>query len=214
METLYKVLDEDGCPVNGGSGCYSLPHDGQPGDWMPPVEGELVPCKNGYHLCTAEQLFEWFGPAIWEAEGRGDSVEYENKHVCREVRLLRRTQWNERTARLFACDCAEHVLHLYEMQYASDSRSHDCITVARQYANGETTSEELAAAWDAAWDAAYTAARDAARDTARAAAWDAARDAAGDAARAAAWDAARDAAGDAEREWQVGKLKTLLEEGG
>ena len=56
----------------------------------------------------------------------------------------------------------------------TDQRSLDALTAAERFANGEISSEELAAAWAAAWDAARAAARDAARD----AAWDAARDAA------------------------------------
>ena len=112
---------------------------------------------------------------------------------------------DEKGLRLFACECAEEVLLIYEREYPKDSRPRKAIETARRYANGEATLEELDAAKDAAWaaarDAARAAAWDAARDAARAAeaaAWDAARaaawDAARDAARAATWDAARDAA--------------------
>ena len=103
---------------------------------------------------------------------------------------------SERDARLFACWCAEQVLG-----DDCDPRSRAAVDVARRYALGEATSEELSAArdaaWDAAWDAAGDAARDAARDAAGAAAW-AAWAAARDAARAAARDAARAAARDAQ----------------
>jgi len=82
-------------------------------------------------------------------------------------------------ARLFACDCAEHTLPIYEKQYPKDNAPRKAIEVARRYALGEATDKELDAAWDAAWDAARAAG------------------AAGDAARAArdAWDA--------EEEWQA-----------
>ncbi|HVE17244.1 MAG TPA: Imm5 family immunity protein [Chthoniobacterales bacterium] len=80
----------------------------------------------------------------------------------------------DRLARLFACDCAESVLHLYEKDYPEDKRPREAIRVARAFAEGKATREELAAA--------RAAARDAARAAARAAAWD------------AAWDAARAAA--------------------
>jgi len=86
--------------------------------------------------------------------------------------------------RHFAVDCAERVQHLM-----TDERSRNALVVARRFAQGQATQEELAAAWAAARDAAW-----AARDAARAAAWAAARDAAWAAARAAAWAAARDAA--------------------
>ena len=93
----------------------------------------------------------------------------------------------------FACDCADDVRHLM-----TDERSKKAIDVARLYADGLASDDELMAArdaaWDAAWAAAWDAAWDAARAAARAAAWDAARDAAWD----AAWDAARDAAWDAQ----------------
>lgn len=95
--------------------------------------------------------------------------------------------------RHFAVDCAQMVEHLME-----DERSKDAIVVARKFANGNATEEELAAAWDAAWAAVQDASRDAAW-----AAWAASRDAAWDAAwaasRAAARAAARDAAWDAQQ---------------
>jgi len=125
---------------------------------------------------------------------------------------------SDRQRRHFACDCAESVLHL-----SNDPRSSEAVRVARLYADGRATDDELAAAWAAARDAARDAARaaawaaawaaasaaaraaraaawDAAWDAARAAAWNAALDAAWDAARAAARDAARDAAWDAARQ--------------
>ena len=121
----------------------------------------------------------------------------------RQVRLLSRLEaWNERTARLFAADCAEQVLHLFEREHSDDKRPRLAIEAARRFANGEIDRVDLAAAWAAAWaaasDAAWAAARAAwaAWDAAGAAAWDAASDAAWAAARAA-WDAASDAAGDA-----------------
>ena len=222
-QMLYKVLGPDDRPCNGGSGEYNLPHDGQPGEWMPPIEGELIPCENGYHLCTLAQLPSWLASRIYEAEGRGDHVDGGDKIAYREVRLLRLCAgWNERTARLFACDCAERVLPIYERDYPGDMRPRDAIAVARRFANGEATSRELcaaeaaagdaarAAARAAAWDAAGAAAGDAAEAAAGAAAWDAAWDAAWAAARAAARAAAWAAAWAAERAWQSERLGELL----
>ena len=135
----------------------------------------------------------------------------------------------DKLARLFACDCAERVLHICESKYPDDKRPRNAIETARRFAEGKATKEEMAAAWDAAGVAAGVAAWDAARDAARAAAWVAARDAAWDAARAAAWDAARDAAraaawdaawdardaaGAAEQDWQLQHLKELLAKSG
>jgi Membrane protein involved in colicin uptake len=113
-----------------------------------------------------------------------------------------RTCEDERAVRLFACDCAESVLHIFEEAHPNDDCPRKAIEVARKYANGEATQEEL--------DAAAYAAEDAAADAARYAAYaaDAARYAA--AAAAAAWAAvraakaaARYAAAAAEREKQI-----------
>ena len=224
--TLYKVLNEDGSCRNGGSGSWTL------GEWKE-VEGELVLCENGLHLCDGEeQLLEWLGPAIYEAEYEGERLDGNDKAVVRRARIIRKLDtWNERTMRLFACDCAERVLHLYEEKYSDDKRPRHAIEIARRYVNGEASKDELyaaaTAAWaaaDAAWDAA-AAARAAARAAADAAdAWRAAGDASRDAARAAAmaaaraaadatWaaaDATRDAARAAEQKWQAKRLRYYL----
>jgi len=94
---------------------------------------------------------------------------------------------SDRQRRHFACDCAESVLHP-----SNDPRSSEAVRVARLYADGRATEDEL----DAARDAARAAARTAAGDAAWAAVWAATRDVA----MAAAWDAARDAAWDAARQ--------------
>ena len=105
---------------------------------------------------------------------------------------------NDPKLRLMACDFADAVLHLVP---AGETRPAEAIRVARLFAAGQASREDMAAARDAAGAAAGAAARDAAWDAAWAAAWDAAgaaaRDAAGAAARDAAWAAARDAAWDA-----------------
>ena len=136
-----------------------------------------------------------------------------------------------RELRLFAADCAERVLPIFERERPGDLRPREAIETARRDVTGDATDEELDAAWDAAWAAgaaAGAAARAAAWAAAGAAAWDAAgaavwaaRDAAWDAAWAAAWaaardaawdagDAARDAAGDAECRWQEAELTRAL----
>jgi len=61
---------------------------------------------------------------------------------------------NNRKLRLFACDCAERVLPIFEKAYPNDSRPRVSIETARKFANGRTTREEMAAARDAARDAA------------------------------------------------------------
>jgi len=127
----------------------------------------------------------------------------------------------DRERRLFACDCAERVIPIWEVAYPDDPRPRAAIAVARRYANGQATDDELAdaasAAWAAAGDAwAAWAAEPAAAPAAEAAAW-AAVDAAWDAAVDAAWDAAwaADVAAEAaarasERAWQRARLAAYL----
>ena len=188
---LYKVLNTDGTPHNGGVGQWSLPtqrEDGawQPGDWMPPIEGRLRPCANGYHVCRIDQLLKWIGPAIYLVEVRGDVIVEDDKIIAREARLVRPMHWDECAARLFACACAERVLSIFERICPGDGRPHKAIQASRQYALGEISMAELDAARTAAWDAAC------------AAAWVAVRD--------AAWDAACDA----EQRWQYRQLWCYL----
>jgi hypothetical protein len=220
-EVYYKVLGEGGQPYHGGSGVWSLPTlneqtgEWTPGEWMPPIEGALVPCRNGYHLANLRDLPQWFGPRIFVAEYKGRRVDADDKSVVRNVRLVRETGWNERTARLFAVDCVEHALDNMKEPPLDADKLREVLAVCRRFADGQATQQELTAARDAAWAAAWDAARDAAWDAAWAAAWDAARDAAWDAARdaawAAAWAAARAAARDAEIEWQRGRLLQYLD---
>ncbi len=221
--TLYKVTGENGESCHGGSGRWTE------GKWRTiPAKRTIVPCQTGFHLVEAKDLVRWLGPVIWEAEFEGESIDHGDKLVVRKARVIRKLHnWNERTARLFAADCAEHVLPLFEKRYPNDARPRQAIDVARRSANGEATREEMAAAWDAAWDAAGDAAGAAARAAAGDAAWAAARAAAGAAARAAAGDAARAvagvaagdaagaaaraAAGTAELKWQTARLMDYLE---
>jgi hypothetical protein len=96
--------------------------------------------------------------------------------------ILRHGFLSDKDLRLFACDCAEHVLGIFEAKYPEDKRPRDCIATARRFASGEATEQELAAARDAAWDA---------RDATLAAAGD---------------------ARDKEEAWQIKRLKRYLEE--
>ena len=121
-----------------------------------------------------------------------DTVSYGDKLwlLCRSDFL------DDKRWRLFACDCAERVLSIFEKEYPDDNRPRKAIETARLFANGEATQKELDAAWDAASDAAWS--------SARSAAWDAAWSASWDAARAGVW------AGDAEQKWQLDRLAMYL----
>ena len=200
--SAYKVLGPDRRSYHGGSGTWPAP-----GMWLE-VKGALEPCSNGLHLCAREHLLSWLGPAIWEAEYEGECIDHDDKLVVRRARLVRQVEaWNDSTARLFAADCAERALPIFEAHRPGDARPREAIAAARAFARAEIPAAAMDAAWAAAMDAASAAARAAsaaawaaassAARAASAAASSAARDAAWAAARAAAWDAARDAAMDA-----------------
>jgi hypothetical protein len=190
-------------------------------------------CGSGWHCVDEDHILRWLGAIIYEVEFRGE-VEQEEKICAHEMRLLRQCAgWNERTARLLACDCAERALPLFEKAYPEDQRPRQAVETARLFADGGATLEQLTAARDAARAAVENATREARWAAVWAAAWAAmwaaAEDAAGAAENAAmnatwaaagagAWDAAWDttwetgwaAAGAAARKWQNEKLLELL----
>ena len=193
----------------------------QPGEWVE-TKGELSACHNGVHAATLAQALTWCDSSAWLIELDGEIIEADYKLCARRGRLVRRLDaWDERSARLFAADCAERVLPIFERERPNDARPRKAIEAARAYARGEIHAAGLAAArvaawaaagdaWDAARDAASVAARAAAWTAARAAAWTAARAAAGLAVNAAGMDAASAAVEDAEREWQGQRLAACL----
>ncbi len=172
MERLYKVLGEDGRACNGGTGAWPVPVNGTPGEWLS-VEGPLRPCEHGLHLCRRQDLVEWLGPVIWRAEAAPDAAreDCDNKVVVARARLVARvTTWTDRSARLFAADCAERALARERAaEREPDARSWAAIQAARDFAEGRISAAAEAAARAAAWAAAEAAAEAAAWAAARAA---------------------------------------------
>jgi len=142
---------------------------------------EHGPCADGW-----QKLLKHIGKTQADDEPLSLLTVLESNGLDDTLWCLRSVPEHNRLWRHYAVDCAERVAHLM-----TDPRSHESLRVARLYADGLATDEELAAAKAAAWDAAW----DAARDAAGAAAWDAEWDAARAAEWAAEWDAAGDAAG-------------------
>jgi hypothetical protein len=149
---FFKVLSSNNNCCYGGDDrlTWSLPvqkANGSwiPGEWMPPVKGALNPHVNGYHLVQEDALILWLNTSIYLAEPLEGFIETKEMIVCRSVRLLQKTPWDERTARLFACDCAERVLPLYEKEHPNDTHPRRTIEVARAFAEGKATEKELAA---------------------------------------------------------------------
>lgn len=198
----YKVLNLDGSCCNGGTGQWNLPIGDQPGHWMPDIPDPL-PCIRGYHLCRPSDLVQWIGPAIWTAEADGEILPAGNKVVAGRARLLRRVEiWTTRTAGLFAADCAEHVLPIFEQQYPTNTRPRMAVQATRDFAEGRISVQELNTATHAAWIASgnYDTPGNAASAASRQTPWATARD--------AAWAADDE---NAERAWQTMRLFDYLE---
>ena len=162
METLYKVLSEDGRACNGGTGVWPVPVKGAPGEWLS-VEGPLRPCSHGLHLCRRQDLVAWLGPVIWRAEVAPDAVreDCDDKVVVSRARIIARiTTWTARSGRLFAADCAERAL-LGERAAGRepDARSWAALQAARDFAEGRISAAAWAAAGEAARAAAWAAER-------------------------------------------------------
>ncbi len=63
----------------------------------------------------------------------------------------------DRLARLLACEFAEYVLCYWEAAYPDNPRPREAIRIARLYAEGKATDEQLKAAEEAAWGAVRNA---------------------------------------------------------
>jgi len=154
--------------------------------WTDRVTDPIL-CKQGWHACRWEDAIHHIAAELWVVELDGRIVEGPDTVVAERLRIVRRVKLSDRDFRLFAADCAESVLPVFERAYPNDDRPRLAIQAARDYANGLISDDARAAASAAARDAYWAA---------RAAAWDAAGDAYW-AARDAYWTAAWDAAGDA-----------------
>lgn len=177
------------------------------------------PCEEGWAT-----LLSHLGKTRADADPLPLTVILDSNGLDDTLWVLDKTTGLRRICVLFAADCAEQVLPLFERDRPDDSRPRRAIEVARDphasaaawFARDAAIDAASAAAWaasDAAWAAraAARAARAAAWD-----AWDAASAAASDAASAAAWAAsdasaaAWDAAWDAASAAAIARLRQYL----
>ena len=169
-----------------------------------------VLCQSGWHGVTEKHVLvhmpSALGSQLYVVEARG-IIHGDDKFAASSMKLVECIgTTDESNLRLFACDVADDVLHLFEERYPNDSRPRTAIDVGRRFARGEATTDELEAAGDAAGAAAWAAGAAVwAAWAAGAAAW--AAGAAVWAAWAAAW-AAGDAAGARYSNWLVVRLES------
>ena len=177
-QRLFKFLTPQ---RTGGYSGYRWPEIGVWTPRIPEAKG-LSLCERGYHILAADQLVgDYMHEELYEVGWAGNILRDGEKCAARQAKLIQKIEtWNARTQRIFAADCAERVLPIYEKQFPNEKRVRACIQAARDFADGKITDKELAAARDAC----------------------AAACAAGDAAWAAAWDA--------EQKWQREHLKEML----
>jgi hypothetical protein len=136
--------------------------------------------------------------------------------VSRERRLLA-TRDLRSDLRMFACDCAERVLYLYERKFPGDDRPRRAIQVARDHAYGRATAGELRAALILARSAVDAAPSGSAARCAALSALGSAMEESSDAALTAIWPThwvvadGKDSVGGAERAWQRALFSRTIE---
>ena len=140
------------------------------GQWTEHLDPDtLEMCQYGYHYVTGADVLGWLGHDLYVAETCPDHppVNGGNKHVtCRLKVVCPVPNWDGRTRRLFAADCAESVL-LAERAcgWEPDPRSWEAVSVARRYATADVSSSTIASARAAAWDVAGDAGSESANTT-------------------------------------------------
>ena len=133
------------------------------GEWTDTVTDPVL-CERGWHACRWEDAVSHIATELWVCELDGTIIEGADKVVAQRLRLIEPVVFDDRALRLFAADCAEKVLPIFEAAVPGDDRPRNTVEMARRFANGNYTRPNLDVAWDAAWDAAWAAARAAARD--------------------------------------------------
>jgi len=145
----YKFLS------SGAVGLFSrhrwpTPAGGLPGDWVS-VGGELRPCLNGIHACSATHLVEWLDEELWEIELEGPVLEDDGELVARAGRLTRRIEgWDEGCARAFAARCLNGTVELTAESLVKAGREREAqeLSESRSRADAERQVVELARSFE------------------------------------------------------------------
>ena len=106
---LFKILEGDRSVIVGYK--WPLPErEGEPSEWTPPT-GDVRVGESGYHLCKPLDIFQFPGPSLWLAEGRGASHSADGMVAFEQARLVRRvTRYTSLTLRSYALSCIKMAL--------------------------------------------------------------------------------------------------------
>lgn len=94
----FKVVDESNGACSGGHGHWPVPRNLRgrevPSDWTVKLDGEIIPCSRGYHLCPVTGINSWWGHgrrvylADWPADAT-QSFAHETKVAVSQARLVK-----------------------------------------------------------------------------------------------------------------------------
>lgn len=98
------------------------------GEWTDTVPHPKL-CVRGWHACRWEDARLHLAAELWVCELAGVVVQGPDKVVAERCRLVR--QVDTPTWSLFAADCAERALPLFEARYPDDRRPRRAIEAAR-----------------------------------------------------------------------------------
>jgi hypothetical protein len=109
---------------------------------------ENSPCEGGW-----EKLLNYLNKTEADDEPLELRTILQSNGIQDTIWAFRAVEGKDKEIRLFAADCAELVLPIYENAYPDDNRPRLAILAARDYVNGLITLEELSAAYAAAYAA-------------------------------------------------------------
>lgn len=141
---FFKTLMDDGYAPEQTHCKWHLPQADQPGEWMPPVEGNIIVARNGYHVSAGTNLLNWLlSNSIYIAELDGELSDRGCEVAARRARLLKRLDFDIRKMLLFAADCVEHALNLVTTTSEKKQPITNAIDIVRRYVNAQATLQDV-----------------------------------------------------------------------